>query len=290
MNYKKNSLKTIIYTSLALIAFAANSVLCRKALGEGKIDAAGFTIIRLLSGSLILFIILNLPKRKKTVKSNGNWFSSMMLFLYAVCFSFAYITLDTGTGALIAFAVVQITIISQALFSGHRLSALEIFGTIMAFAGFVYLVFPELNTPTIKGFILMTISGVGWGMYTIRGQGSINPLNDTAFNFIRTIPFVLVLFVLSIKYINLSFEGVLLALISGAITSGIGYTIWYLALMGLSKIQSAVVQLLVPIIAAFGGVIFMNEVIGSRLSISSMLILGGILVVLIGKNRLKNRY
>lgn len=289
MNNKPDSFKTILYTTLALIAFAANSVLCRKALGEDKIDAAGFTIIRLLSGSLMLFIILNLPRRKKIVKSNGNWFSSMMLFLYAVCFSYAYITLDTGTGALILFAAVQITIISQAIVSGNRLSFVELLGTTIAFAGFVYLVFPDLNTPTIKGFILMTFSGVGWGMYTIKGQGSHNPLNDTAFNFIRTTPLVLLLLIISVKYFKLSLEGVFLALISGAITSGLGYTIWYLALKGLSKIQSAVVQLLVPIIAAIGGVTFMNEVIGTRLTLSSALILGGIFVVLVGKNRMMNK-
>ena len=199
MNYKKNSLKTILYTSLALIAFAANSVLCRKALGEDKIDAAGFTIIRLLSGSFILLLIINFSRGKKTNRSSGNWFSSIMLFLYAICFSYAYITLDTGTGALIAFASVQITIIAQTILTGNKLSFQELLGTIIAFAGFVYLVLPNVNSPTIYGFVLMVISGIAWGMYTIQGQGSQNPLNDTAYNFIRTIPFVLVLLVLSLK-------------------------------------------------------------------------------------------
>ena len=284
---KNQYVKTFLYTSIALIAFAANSVLCRKALGENKIDASGFTIIRLLSGIIILIVILSFTtiiKNKKNIETKGSWYSGAMLFLYAVTFSYAYITLDTGTGALIAFASVQMTIILFSILSGKKLQPTEVIGILIAFTGFVYLILPGVNSPSIEGFILMTIAGIGWGIYTINGQGSNNPLEDTAYNFIRTLPFVLILFLFTMKHINYTSEGVLLAIISGSITSAIGYTIWYMALRGLTKIQSAVVQLLVPIIAAFGGILFVSERITFRLILASVLILGGILTVALGKN------
>ncbi len=284
---KNHFLRTFIYTSLALIAFAANSVLCRKALGENKIDASGFTIIRLLSGIIMLMILLGLSKTKKNNKTKGSWYSGVMLFLYAVTFSFAYITLDTGTGALIAFGSVQITIILYSIFSGHKLHWMEGLGTMIAFSGFVYLILPGVNSPPLKGFILMTIAGIAWGIYTLNGLGSKNPLKDTAYNFVRTLPFLILLFLFTMKDISYSLEGVLLAVISGAVTSGIGYTIWYIALRDLTNVQSAVVQLLVPALAAFGGVIFVSEVISLRLILASLLILGGILIVTLGKNYLK---
>jgi len=288
-NVKSNNqfLRTFIYTSLALIAFAANSVLCRKALGENRIDASGFTIIRLLSGIIMLMILLGLSKTKIRKETKGSWYSAGMLFLYAVTFSYAYITLDTGTGALIAFGSVQITIILYSMFSGHKLHWMEGLGTMIAFSGFVYLILPGVNAPPLKGFILMTIAGIAWGIYTLNGLGSKNPLKDTAYNFTRTLPFIILLFLFTMKNISYSLEGILLAVISGAVTSGIGYTIWYIALRGLTNVQSGVVQLLVPALAAFGGVIFVSEVISLRLIFASMLILGGILIVTLGKNYIK---
>ncbi len=280
-------MKTFIYTSLALIAFAANSVLCRKALGENNIDASGFTVIRLLSGVIMLMILLGLTKNKKNKETRGSWYSAGMLFLYAVTFSYAYITLDTGTGALIAFGSVQITIILYSIFSGHKLHWMEGLGTFIAFLGFVYLILPGVNSPSIEGFILMTIAGSAWGIYTLNGLRSKNPLKDTAYNFARTLPFIILLFLFTMKDISYSLEGVLLAVISGAVTSGIGYTIWYIALRDLTNVQSAVVQLLVPALAAFGGVIFVSEVISLRLILASLLILGGILIVTLGKNYIK---
>jgi drug/metabolite transporter (DMT)-like permease len=276
-------LRTIIYTSVALIAFAANSVLCRKALGENKIDASGFTIIRLLSGIIMLLILLGLSKTRRNKETRGSWYSAGVLFLYAVTFSFAYITLDTGTGALIAFGSVQITIILYSIISGHKMHWMEGLGTMIAFSGFIYLIMPGVNSPSLKGFILMTIAGIAWGIYTLNGLDSKNPLKDTAYNFVRTFPFLILLFLFTMKDISYSIEGILLAVISGAVTSGIGYTIWYIALRGLTSVQSAVVQLLVPVIAAFGGVVFVSEVITFRLSLASLLILGGILVVTLGK-------
>ena len=276
-------IKTIVFTVLALIAFASNSVLCRFALGEKTIGAANFTSVRLLSGAIVLFLILQIRNRGKKSSSKGSWLSAAMLFLYAASFSFAYLTLDTGTGALILFGSVQVTIILLSIFYGNRLHLTEWIGVVIAFAGFVYLVSPGVSTPSMLGFILMTISGIGWGVYTLRGRGSLNSLADTSFNFARTIPFVIILFAVTYHPSDISSKGLILAMISGGISSGIGYTIWYMALRNLTDTQSAVVQLAVPVIAAMGGVIFVSETISLRLILSTIFILGGILTVILGK-------
>ncbi len=277
-------MKTIWLTSLALIAFAGNSILCRLALGDNEIDAVSFTWIRLLSGVLVLLLILKLSRFNCVSTSKGSWKASFMLFLYAIAFSFAYLSLNTGTGALILFASVQITIIVAELVTGKKLLPVEWLGAFIAFLGFVYLVIPGLSTPSLTGFILMTVSGVAWGFYTLAGRGSQNPLGDTTYNFVRTLPFVLILGLVSIQDSRLSTEGVILAVVSGGVTSGIGYMIWYIALAGLSGTQSAVVQLLVPVIAAIGGVLFTNETLSMRLVLSSLMILGGILTLISGKH------
>lgn len=279
-------IKALLYTGLALIAFAANSVLCRMALGEQSIDAAGFTIIRLLSGAVVLGLILVITRRREVKRAKGSWSASMMLFIYALSFSFAYISLDTGTGALILFGSVQFTIITISLFSGTRLHYSEWLGLAVAFFGFVYLVLPGINTPSATGFILMTLSGIAWGIYTLMGKGSSSPLSDTGYNFIRTLPLLFVLFSFSYPMLSFTTEGLLLAILSGTLASGIGYSIWYLALPLLTSTQAAVVQLSVPIIAAFGGVMFVNEAITERLAISSAVILGGILIVVLGRRYL----
>ena len=275
--------KTLVLTVLALIAFAANSVLCRMALGENTIDASSFTIIRLLSGVIVLLVIVSMTNKKRRLSSGGSWFSSSMLFLYAVTFSFAYITLDTGTGALILFGAVQITIIVISVFMGNRLHPSEWAGLFIAFMGFVYLVLPGVTAPSVVGFLLMTVAGLAWGVYTLKGRGSDNPLLDTASNFLRSVPFVIVLAMFTLNSALYSMEGILLAVLSGGIASGIGYTIWYSALGGLSATQAAVVQLSVPVIAALGGVVFVSEAFTQRLSVSSFMILGGILLVVLGR-------
>ena len=276
-------IKTIISTGFTLIAFAANSVLCRLALGEKTIDASSFTVIRLLSGAIVLLVILKINGNKKSSPIKGSWPASFMLFLYAVTFSFAYITLDTGTGAIILFGSVQITMILLSLISGNRLHITEWIGVSIAFIGFVYLVSPGVTSPSVVGFSFMTIAGIAWGIYTLKGRDSVNPLMDTTYNFLRTIPFVIVLAIIAIQNTHYSSEGILLAAVSGGITSGIGYTIWYIALGGLSTTQAAVVQLLVPVIAALGGVIFLSEKITLRLTLSAIMILGGILMVVWGR-------
>ncbi len=281
-------MKTVILTTLALIAFAANSVLCRLALGGGTIDAASFTVIRLIAGIIVLFIIATFvapliaatQSKSESIQSRGSWQAGAMLFLYAVTFSFAYISLDTGTGALILFGSVQITMILWSLITGTRLQRLEWAGVVVAFAGFVYLVMPGVSAPSLTGFLLMTSAGIAWGIYTLKGRGSASPLMDTTFNFVRTIPFLLILLLLTFQQAEFSMQGAVLASLSGGLASGVGYTIWYSALRGLSSTQAAVVQLSVPIIAAMGGVVIVSEPITARLLLSTCLILGGIVLVI----------
>jgi len=274
----------LVFTTLALIAFAANSVLCRLALGGKTIDAAGFTSIRLLSGAIVLLCILKLKDTKSGSSTRGSWSAAFMLFLYAVTFSFAYLTLNTGTGALILFGSVQITMILKSYLSGTRLLLMEWVGVFVAFSGIVYLVLPGVTAPSLTGFSLMTLAGIAWGLYTLEGRGSTNPLADTSNNFLRSIPFVIVLCLFFFHNVHMTRQGIILAAISGSITSGVGYTLWYTALRGLSATQAAVVQLSVPVIAGFGGVVFVSEQINLRLTLSALLTLGGILMVILSRN------
>lgn len=270
-------------TVLALVAFAANSVLSRLALGAGTIDAASYTVIRLFSGILVLALVLLVTNKGTPNRTRGSWIAGVALFLYAVTFSYAYITLDTGTGALILFGAVQVTMILLSMFAGNQLRLAEWLGVLIAFGGFVYLVLPRVTTPSLVGLVLMTAAGIAWGVYTLRGRGSAHPIADTAYNFIRTAPFILVLFVVSMGSARYSTAGVGYAVLSGALTSGLGYTIWYLALGGMTATQAAVVQLSVPVIAALGGVVLIGEAITLRLALSGLLILGGILLVILGR-------
>lgn len=282
-------IKIIASTVFALFAFAANSVFCRLALGDEAIDATSFTSVRLFSGIIILFILMqftshvSIPQGSLKANANGSWLAAIMLFTYAVTFSFGYISLDTGTGALILFGAVQITMILFNVISGSRLHYSEWLGLTCAFIGFVYLILPSITTPSLTGFILMSVSGMAWAFYTLLGRKSKNALSDTAFNFLRTSPFILILVLLSFNNLHISSTGFLLAVLSGAIASGIGYFVWYIALSGLSVTQAAVLQLFVPIIAALGGVVFTSESITLRLIESSILVLGGILLVILGR-------
>jgi len=282
--------KTFVFTALALIAFAANSVLARMALGDGTIDAAGFTVIRLLSGAVVLLGLTSIAGRKSgkpenttAKKTAGSWFGALMLFVYAICFSFAYISLDTATGALILFGAVQITMIIVSLIKGNRPGVGEWTGLVLAFGGFVFLILPGISTPSAIGFALMGLSGIAWGFYTLQGRGSDNPLADTTQNFIRTVPMIAIVALISMASARYSLQGIVLGVLSGGIASGIGYSLWYSALGGLSTTQAAVLQLLVPVIAALGGVIFISETITIRLVISAVLILSGILLVVLSR-------
>ena len=275
--------RVILLTSIALVAFAGNSVLCRMALDGGTIDAAGFSTIRLASGAIALLIILSVTDRKDAAKSNGSWISASMLFLYAVCFSFAYLNLDTGTGALILFGMVQATMIAGALLEGDRPSPVEWAGWLLAVVGFIYLMRPGLTAPSAIGAALMGLAGVGWGIYSLRGRTESDALGGTTFNFIRSVPLVTVVALIGLSQLHLSREGVVLAAVSGALTSGVGYAIWYAALRGLSTMQAALVQLSVPVLAAAGGILLLSETASTRLIVSSLLILGGICLAVFGK-------
>lgn len=279
-------MKIFLLTTFALTAFAFNSILCRLALGTKLIDPSSFTAIRLLSGAITLLIIFSIfSKNKKENIKRGNWFSAFFLFAYAICFSFSYVGLTTATGALILFGMVQATMIISALISGERPKLLEWLGLILALGGLIYLVFPGLESPPLINSILMVCAGIAWGFYTLRGRGSEDPLADTTGNFVRTIPFIVLATLPFIYRLNISSKGILFAVLSGAIASGIGYSVWYAALKYHTATRAAILQLSVPIIAAIGGLIFLSEVISIRLIIASALILGGIGLVIFGRKR-----
>ena len=281
-------MKTFSYTVFALVAFAFNSILCRLALGAEAIDAASFTLIRLISGAVTLVAISLFFDRKESNEKRGNWFSAFFLFAYAVCFSFAYVNLTTGTGALVLFGSVQATMIFVALLKGERPKILEWLGLIFALGGLIYLVFPGLSSPPFFSSALMAIAGIAWGFYTLRGKGSTNPLADTTGNFVRAVPMVILLSLPFIYQIHLSPRGILLAVLSGAIASGIGYSVWYAALKFHTATRAAILQLSVPALAATGGVIFMAEMVSLRLVSASVLILGGISLAILGRKYGKN--
>jgi len=281
-------LKTGSLTVLALLAFAGNSVLCRLALDSGQIDAGSFTVIRLVSGALALWLLLALRQvwsrripepEASTSRERGHWCSAALLFAYAAAFSYAYISLDTGTGALILFASVQFTMIGYGLWRGKRLNSLEWLGLGLALIGFVYLVYPNLTSPSLAGFVLMALAGMAWGGYSLMGRGAPDPTGKTARNFIYTAPFVAVLALASLNGTEITPRGAALAIASGALASGLGYAIWYAALQNLGSTLASVSQLLVPVIAAIGGVLWVGEPLGLRLLVSGFLVLGGILLV-----------
>ncbi len=275
--------RVILLTSIALVAFAGNSVLCRMALDGGTIDAAGFSLIRLASGAIALLIILSVTDRTHSTKSHGSLISASMLFLYAVCFSFAYINLDAGTGALILFGMVQATMIAGALLEGDRPSPVEWGGWLLTVVGFIYLMSPGLTAPSPIGAGLMGLAGIGWGIYSLRGRSESDALAGTTFNFVRSVPLVTVVALIGFSHLHLSREGIVLAAVSGALTSGVGYAIWYAALRGLSSMQAAMVQLSVPLLAAAGGMLLLSEPASTRLIASGVLILGGICLAVFGK-------
>ncbi len=262
-----------------MIAFAANSWLCRMALAPDLIDAATFASLRMVSGAATLALILWL--RPKTVHTTrGDWRAAAMLFVYMVAFSFAYLSLSAGTGALILFGAVQITMFVAALRSGENFPLVSWLGLALAVAGLVYLVLPGVTAPDPVGAILMAVAGVAWGFYSLLGRGIVDPLAATAWAFIYSVPAVAVVSLISISVFHASTNGIALAIASGAVTSGCGYVVWYAALRGLTATSAAIIQLAVPVIAAFGGVVFLSEDVTLRLLVASAATLGGVLIVL----------
>jgi drug/metabolite transporter (DMT)-like permease len=298
---------------LAMIAFASNSLLCRAALRDTGIDAASFTFIRIFSGALALWLIMQ-SRRKLMVDraaspvvesfssgtslvtrhlslASGNWPSAFALFAYAAAFSFAYNTLSAGTGALLLFGAVQATMILWGFGKGERLRAIQILGLLVALAGLIVLVFPGLSAPPLIGSILMLSAGVAWGVYSLRGKikGQSGPDGDvigaTAGNFLRAVPFAALVSIVMIRQARVDSLGMIYAFISGAITSGLGYVIWYAALSDLKAASAATVQLSVPVLAATGGILLLSEPVTLRYIIASVATLGGIFLVVIERRR-----
>lgn len=262
-----------------MVAFAGNSLLCRLALGQELIDAASFATVRVVVGAGLLGLLV-LPRRQARERSGTDWPAATMLFAYMVFFSFAYLSLDAGTGALILFGAVQLTMFIVALQRGERFPLLSWAGLVLAISGLVYLVSPGLTAPDPQGAVLMAVAGMAWGFYSLRGRRTGHPLETTAGNFIHAVPLVLIASLLFIEDFHASPAGLLLAAASGAFTSGLGYALWYAALRGLTATAAATVQLSVPAIAAFGGVVLLSEPLTLRLLVASAATLGGVAVVL----------
>lgn len=269
-------MKIFLLTAFALTAFAFNSILCRMALAMGEIDAANFTVIRLVSGTVTLAALMLATGKTRSIVNSGNWISAFYLSAYAIAFSFAYLGLAAATGALILFGCVQITMVGVSILRGERPGLLEWIGLAVAFGGLIYLVLPGLAAPPILNALLMAAAGVAWGLYTLRGKGSDEPLADTAGNFLRSVPMVLAAGVIFISFTHISTRGVVLAVLSGAVASGIGYSAWYAVLKHHTATRAAVLQLSVPIIAAAGGLLLLAETASLRLVVAAALILGGI--------------
>ncbi|MBE0615916.1 MAG: DMT family transporter [Burkholderiales bacterium] len=271
--------RILFLTSLAMVAFAGNSLLCRLALKHTNIDAASFTAVRLISGALTLWVLARVSRRARG--GSGNWLSAFALFVYAAGFSYAYVSLPTASGALLLFGAVQATMISHGIWKGERLLKLQFLGLVLALGGLVGLLLPGLSAPPLGGSILMLSAGVAWGVYSLRGKGAGDPTRVTAGNFLRAVPISIGLSALMLGGMSVDGAGLAYAVSSGALASGIGYAVWYTALPALKATSAATVQLSVPVIAALGGVVFLGEPISLRLMGASAAILGGIALVIL---------
>lgn len=277
------STRTLTLTGLAMLAFAGNSLLCRLALKFTSIDAVSFTSIRILSGALMLSLLLKL--RGRAARQGGNWRAAAALFTYAAAFSYAYVQLDAGTGALLLFGAVQVTMILVGILRGERLHGQALIGFLLALGGLLAQLLPSASAPPLAGALLMLLSGVAWGLYSLLGRSGGDPLAVSAGNFVRAIAFAALLAVFFHSDLRVDLSGVVYAVLSGAVASGIGYAIWYSALPGLSAIQGSSVQLSVPILAALSGAVLLGEAISLRLALVSLAVLGGIALILLAKVR-----
>jgi drug/metabolite transporter (DMT)-like permease len=257
------------------VAFAANSLLCRLALRSLAIDPAGFTLLRLVSGAATLWLLMTLRRQPRS-GSQGAWGSATALFVYAAGFSFAYVDLDTGTGALILFGAVQATMLLAGLLSGERLHALQWTGFVLAVGGLVYLLLPGVTAPPLPAALAMAGAGIAWGVYSLRGRGATAPVAATAQAFARTVPLAAALAIVFAPRLQLSAPGVAWAVLSGSVTSGLGYVVWYAAVRGLTATRAAIVQLAVPVLAAGAGAALLSETLSPRLILSGVVTLGGV--------------
>lgn len=274
-------LRLIALTALTMTAFASNSLLCRVALKQAHIAAADFTTIRLVSGALVLGLLARRASAARTL--GGSWTSALALLTYAAGFSFAYVSLPAATGALVLFGAVQATMIGRGWWCGERFTSGQWLGLLLAVGGLIGLLLPGLTAPPLVGSLLMLLAGAAWGVYSLRGKTAGPPLPTTAGNFLRAVPAAVVLNLLLRDPISADTVGWGCAVASGAVSSGIGYAVWYTVLPALKATQAATVQLSVPVLAALGGVAFLGEPITLRLLLASAAVLGGILLVLLEK-------
>lgn len=272
-------MRVLLLTSLAMLAFAANSLLCRLALAGTAFDPASFTAIRLVSGALVLWLIVYWRERR--MRPGGSWISAATLFAYAAAFSFAYVSLPAGTGALLLFGAVQTSMIAAGLARGEKPGQRQTAGFLLALGGLVLLVRPGLTAAPPLGSLLMIGAGIAWGIYSLRGRGAGEPIVTTAGNFLRAAPMTLALSLVYSPHARFDHAGAVYALVSGALTSGLGYVIWYTALKGLSVTRAAAVQLSVPVLAALGGILLLGESLSLRFLLASAAILGGIALVVV---------
>lgn len=273
--------RVLLLTVLALLAFAANSLFCRAALRDTTIDAATFTTVRLVSGALTLWLIVMLRRGGPVLA--GDWRSAAALFAYAIAFSLAYRSLTAAAGALLLFGAVQMTMTAYGLWRGERMRGLQWLGLAVALAGLAGLLLPGLSAPSLGGALMMIAAGMAWGVYSLRGRGSGDPISATAGNFLRTVPLTLACSLLLFDMARWDVSGAMLAVASGALASGIGYAIWYAALPGLKAATAATLQLSVPLIATFGATVFLDEQLTLRLVLASVAVLGGIALVMADK-------
>ncbi|ODU45503.1 DMT family transporter [uncultured Aquimonas sp.] len=278
-------------TVLALLAFAGNSLLCRAALRDTAIDPASFTLLRIVAGALVLALLVGL--RAPAQLRAGSWTSAAALFAYAIAFSYAYIGLSAGTGALILFGAVQASMLGWALLRGERFGAVQSLGLVLAIAGLIGLLLPGLSAPPFGAALLMLLAGIAWGVYSLRGRGAGDPTAVTAGNFLRAVPMagaaIAIALLLAPDAMQIDAPGSLHAIASGALTSGLGYAIWYRALPQLRASTAATVQLSVPVITAVAGVLLLSEPVSLRLVLASIAVLGGVaLVVLLPKRPMRN--
>ncbi|MBL8806101.1 MAG: DMT family transporter [Rhodospirillales bacterium] len=268
---------TILLTCVALVAFAANSLLARAALADAAIDAASYTAVRMISGAAILVAVVFLRRREGAIRARpGSWISALAIFAYALAFSLAYLRLGAATGAVILFACVQGTMVLWGIARAERPHLYEIAGLAVAFAALLWLLLPRLDAPDPLGSALMALAGAAWGVYSVRGRGAGDPIDATAGNFVRAAILCLPLAAAPLFGGHASGPGLLLAVVSGAVTSGLGYVVWYRVLPHLTTTQAAAVQPAAPVIAAFGGVMLLGEPLTARLIIASAGILGGL--------------
>jgi drug/metabolite transporter (DMT)-like permease len=264
------------FAGVALLCFAANSILARLALRAGQIDAASFTAIRLAAGALALSLVLRRGWPPTVVSRSGRWLAAFLLFLYAAPFSFAYLELSAGTGALILFGAVQLTMIGAGIRAGERPQLLEWTGLLLALGGLLYLNLPGISAPSALGAGLMALAGVAWGLYSLRGRSAVAPLRQTAESFLLATPLGLALAAAGLPRAHLSGFGVACAIASGALASGGGYAAWYAVLPQLSATRAGTIQLAVPVLAALAGVLLLGEAVSLRLLVSAIAILGGV--------------